>query len=575
MSKQRLSLERAARVSAFAILLGLSLSSKAAPTLDTSFGTNGIVEHPVVGNSGVAAGTVALRDGTLFATGYSTHPYKGGIRAFGPGVAERYNGNGSINPTPIPPIGAMLVQRDGKWVGVTQTGLTRFHSDGSPELAYILDGAAGIPWFANMGVGGVAEQVDGKIVVAGNAYQVVVLLRFNRNGSLDTSFNDVGALIVPHGNADVDYSESGLVIQPDGKLVVATSNFVGVSSKLEFTAIRVNPNGTMDATFGVNGKSIIAFDDTFQDYARTILLQPNGRLIVAGSRGDTIQMVGFRADNGALDETFGTAGVVRITAIDNESTSNPHDVIVQPDGKLLMSATTDMPGSNGRLMRLSVDGSPDSSFGTAGTFTSAQLPVIVAIALQPDGDLFLGGTSPGSNFAVGRFTSGPSAAIEYYNAPLNHYFLSMSPQEVADLDLGVYSGWARTGLSFLTYGSAASAVGSSANPVCRFYIPPQHGDSHFFSADPVECAIARDKIHTDPNFSGYVEETPNAFYIDLPDKDTGACPANTAPVYRLWNQGVASNHRYTTSVVVKNQMIASGWVAEGYGPDQVDMCAPQ
>jgi hypothetical protein len=282
-----------------------------------------------------------------------------------------------------------------------------------------------------------------------------------------------------------------------------------------------------------------------------------------------------RGDNGALDESFGTAGVVGITTIPNETAFTAHGAMVQPDGKLLISADPDMVGSNGRLMRFSIDGRPDDTFGVAGIFTSPQLPRIVGMDLQRDGDLFLGGTSAGGNFAVGRFTSGPSAAIEYYNAPLNHYFITMNPQEVADLDLGVFAGWARTGLSFLTYGSAASATGTSANPVCRFYIPPEHGDSHFFSADPVECAIARDKINTDPNFSGYVEETPNAFYIALPDKATGVCPASTTPVYRLWNQAPASNHRYTTSVVVKDQMVASGWVAEGYGPDAVDMCAPQ
>ena len=178
-------------------------------------------------------------------------------------------------------------------------------------------------------------------------------------------------------------------------------------------------------------------------------------------------------------------------------------------------------------------------------------------------------------FAVTRFISGPMAAIEFYNPALNHYFMSMDPLEVADLDLGTFPGWIRTSLSFLTYGSAASATGTLANPVCRFYIPPQHGNSHFLSADPVECALAREKTATDPNFSGYVEETPNAFYIDLPDKATGECPASTTPVYRLWNQRPDSNHRYTTSVAIKDQMIANGWFAEGYGPNAVDMCAPQ
>jgi hypothetical protein len=111
------------------------------------------------------------------------------------------------------------------------------------------------------------------------------------------------------------------------------------------------------------------------------------------------------------------------------------------------------------------------------------------------------------------------------------------------------------------------------NPVCRFYIPPVHGNSHFFSASPAECNLVVLKTATDPNFSGYVYESPNVFYATLPDTTTGACPAGTAPVFRLWNQRIDSNHRYTASAAIKAQMIATGYVAEGYGPNAVIMCA--
>ena len=111
-------------------------------------------------------------------------------------------------------------------------------------------------------------------------------------------------------------------------------------------------------------------------------------------------------------------------------------------------------------------------------------------------------------------------------------------------------------------------------PVCRFYIPPAHGDSHFFSASPAECATIAQKALTDPAYSGYVLESSAAFYVALPDVATGACPPGTAPVYRLWNQRADSNHRYTTDAAVKAQMTAQGYVAEGYGPDAVAMCAP-
>ncbi len=164
------------------------------------------------------------------------------------------------------------------------------------------------------------------------------------------------------------------------------------------------------------------------------------------------------------------------------------------------------------------------------------------------------------------------AVIEFYNAALDHYFITTNPQEISDLDNGVHPGWARTGLMFNAYNAAT--VGFS--PVCRFYIPPQHGDSHFFSADAVvECANVLAKIQTDPNYSGYFYETPNAFYIGLPDTATGSCRTGTSKVYRLWNNRADSNHRYTTDLAVKAQMIAKDYIPEGYGPDSVVMCAPQ
>jgi hypothetical protein len=64
--------------------------------------------------------------------------------------------------------------------------------------------------------------------------------------------------------------------------------------------------------------------------------------------------------------------------------------------------------------------------------------------------------------------------------------------------------------------------------------------------------------------------------VAVPDLITGACPAGTQPVYRLYNNGMgaAPNHRYTTSLATRAAMLAQGWVPEGYGADAVIMCAP-
>ena len=155
--------------------------------------------------------------------------------------------------------------------------------------------------------------------------------------------------------------------------------------------------------------------------------------------------------------------------------------------------------------------------------------------------------------------------VEFYNAARDHYFISAAAAEISDLDRGVHPGWTRTGLGFKAYATAAAG----ASPVCRFYIPPVFGDSHFYSASPVECAQVRSAY---PEFT---YESPAVFYIALPDLAAATCPAATVPVYRVWDDRADTNHRYTVSLAIRQQMQALGWLAEGYGPDQVIMCAPQ
>jgi len=164
-------------------------------------------------------------------------------------------------------------------------------------------------------------------------------------------------------------------------------------------------------------------------------------------------------------------------------------------------------------------------------------------------------------------------AIEFYHAAFDHYFVSALAPEIDALDAGRLVGWTRTGRGFSVLSSQGNG-GPDANPVCRFYIPPQHGDSHFFSASLAECQAVLDKMGVDPNYSGYFYESPNAFYAALPDTVTGACPANMVPVYRLWNQRADSNHRYTTDPGIKAAMQSKGYLAEGYGPAAASLCSP-
>ena len=106
--------------------------------------------------------------------------------------------------------------------------------------------------------------------------------------------------------------------------------------------------------------------------------------------------------------------------------------------------------------------------------------------------------------------------------------------------------------------------------MCRFYGRPEAGiDSHFYSASAAECQAVIDRYGAD-----WQLESPEVFVVALPDPATGACPADAMPVYRVFNGRRDANHRYVTSPVDRAQMVASGWIAEGYGPDAVAMCAP-
>ena len=153
--------------------------------------------------------------------------------------------------------------------------------------------------------------------------------------------------------------------------------------------------------------------------------------------------------------------------------------------------------------------------------------------------------------------------VEFYNASLDHYFITWIAAEIDNLDAGrTPSRWTRTGYTFKAYTTAQSGT----SQVCRFYIPPADGNSHFFGRNPAECAAAQ-QAHPE-----FVLEDPS--YMQLYVPSGGACPAGSTPIYRLYDNRADVNHRYITDRVVRDQMIAKGWIAEGDGPDRVVMCSP-
>jgi hypothetical protein len=155
--------------------------------------------------------------------------------------------------------------------------------------------------------------------------------------------------------------------------------------------------------------------------------------------------------------------------------------------------------------------------------------------------------------------------VEFYNASLDSLFHHPGyPRKSPSSMPGSRSKAGRaTGKTFTTYTSARTGT----SPVCRFYIPPALGDSHFFGRGLQEC---NDTAVKNPTF---VAEDPSFMQMFLPT--AGACPAGTVPVYRVFSNRPDANHRYMTDRAVRDQMVMKGWLAEGDGPDLVVMCAPQ
>ena len=159
-------------------------------------------------------------------------------------------------------------------------------------------------------------------------------------------------------------------------------------------------------------------------------------------------------------------------------------------------------------------------------------------------------------------TEPTAQVIEYYNATLGHYFMTGFPAEAAMLDAGIIvPGWVRTGVTWNAWASATDSP--TAVPVCRFFGTPGVGpNSHFYTADPTECALVKQN-------PGWTFEA-IAFYIE--PTVAGACPnTKTEPIYRSFHPGAQvseSNHRFLPDLTMWQKMAATS-ILEG-----VVMCSP-
>jgi uncharacterized delta-60 repeat protein len=293
---------------------------------------------------------------------------------------------------------AVLALPDGKvlaggtfttYRGSTVPGrLVRLNADGS------LDGSfnAGGTGFDKL-VTALALEPDGQVLVGGafstyNGADVPDgLVRLHATGSLDASFNSGGA---GFGESRSDGQVKALALEPDGQVLVGGSftryNGADVPDKL----VRLNANGSLDTGFNSGGTG---FTNNFDAEVVALVLEPDGQVLAGGQftayNGTNIYgpLVRLNA-NGSRDFSFFIdfsfrTGVVLALAL-------------EPDGQVLVGGFFEAFNMSG-LVRLNADGSQDQSFNPGGTGFDTNISLVFALAVEPDGQVLVGGQIPTYN----------------------------------------------------------------------------------------------------------------------------------------------------------------------------------
>ncbi len=328
---------------------------------------------------------------------------------------------------------AVALQPDGKIVAAgwlfdatanVDFMVTRYNPDGSLDTTFDSDGRVRTDFFGRSDIAtALVVQPDGKILVTGTVEDDTsqfhfAVVRYLPNGMLDPTFDSDGKAI----GGFYGFAEA-MALQPDGKIVVAGSGFHGGSNG-DITLSRYNPDGTPDGSFGTGGTVHTDFGGLL-DVPAAVLLLPGGKLVVVGSTetnvtSSDIALVRYNAD-GSPDGTFGGAGRI---AIDFGGGEVAMDAVLQPDGRIVVSASISNPSGSFSVLRFLPDGRLDTAFGTDGrafTTFSGFDEAALAVAMQADGKIVAGGlalTSTLYDFALARFnpdgspdaTFGPSGA---------------------------------------------------------------------------------------------------------------------------------------------------------------------
>jgi uncharacterized delta-60 repeat protein len=298
---------------------------------------------------------------------------KGQVQYITPGSLDTGFGSGGIAKTEFvvtnmgPAWGnALLQQKDGKLVVVgeyiewgvgTYFGLARFYPNGSLDASFGSGGKVGTRFNQDFAAFAAALQPDGKIIAVGGANNnVFAAVRYNQDGSLDSSFGSGGLVTTDFPGANLDYAEA-VVVQSDLKIVLA-GNSEGDFGNNEVVLARYKPNGSLDTSYGNLGKVVTNFGGDSNDSVSDAVLQADGKIVIVGFSDNGPVIARFKTD-GSLDNNFGTGGSTNFI----NGGPDGFTITLQGDGKILAAGQN---GGNIYIERFSKDGLPDASFGLNG-----------------------------------------------------------------------------------------------------------------------------------------------------------------------------------------------------------------
>jgi len=444
------------------IILTFTLTPSAyALDLDLSFDDDGMVTTSFQDVS--TAYSIAIQsDGKIVAVGTANNNYALTRYTTAGQLDTSFSGDGKVffDWSGFDIAYSVAIQSDGKIVvagtSADYFALARYTTAGALDTSFSGDGVAG---YFSSPVGeaySVAIQSDGKIVVAGVSDNNFALARYTTAGELDTSFDGDGKLTTDFGSVDGAYS---VAIQSDGKIVVA-----GVSNN-NFALARYTSAGALDTSFDGDGK--VTSDLGGTDTGRSVVIQSDGKIVVAGQFSNNNFALARYTTAGVLDTSFSGDGKV---TTDFGSVDNAYSVAIQSDGKIVVAGVSD---NNYALARYTTAGELDTSFSGDGKLTQdfGQLDTAYSVAIQSDGKIVVAGRG-NSRFALARFdqllspafTLSSSSESKTVNTAISGYTISSTGGTIASYAI---SPTAPAGLTFntttgLLSGTPTAVAGATA-----------------------------------------------------------------------------------------------------------------